>query len=64
MNDISVLAADEICLNDDEKEFKIPLVQFCEHLSFWKDVPEIKFIVHKKNVTTSAKMVIKNLRIE
>lgn len=50
----------EICLNDDEKEFKIPLVQFCEQLAFWEDVPEIKFVIHRKNVTAPAKMVIKN----
>ena len=54
----------EICLNDDEKEFKIPLVQFCEQLAFWEDVTEIKFVIHRKNVTAPAKMVIKNLRIE
>lgn len=54
----------EICLNDDEKEFKIPLVQFCEQLSYWEDVPEIKFVIRRKNVTAPAKMTIKNLRIE
>lgn len=54
----------EICLNEDEKEIKIPLVQFCEQLSFWEDVPEIKFVIHRKNVTAPAKMTIKNLRIE
>lgn len=54
----------EICLNDDEKEFKIPLAQFCEKLSFWEDVPEIKFVIHRKNVAGSAKMIVKNLRIE
>lgn len=54
----------EICLNYDEKSFKIPLVQFCEYLSYWENVPEIKFIIHKKNVSEPAKMTIKNLRIE
>ncbi len=54
----------EICLNDDEKSFKIPLVQFCEYLSYWENVPEIKFIIHRKNVTNPSKMTIKNLRIE
>ncbi|MBQ8966948.1 toll/interleukin-1 receptor domain-containing protein [Ruminococcus sp.] len=54
----------EIYLNDDEKNFKIPLVQFCEYLSFWEDVPEIKFVIHRKSVTAPGKLTIKNLRIE
>lgn len=54
----------EIPLNDDEKEFKIPLIQFCDQLSFWEDVSQIKFVLHRKNVTAPAKMTIKNLRIE
>lgn len=54
----------EIFLNDDEKEFKIPLIQFCDQLSFWENVSEIKFVIHKKNVTAPGKITIKNLRIE
>ena len=54
----------EISLSDDEKEYIIPLIQFCNKLSFWEDVSEIKFVIHRKKVTAPAKMIIKNLRIE
>lgn len=54
----------EIYINEDEKSFKIPLEQFCNHLSYWQDVPQIKFVVHRKNVTEKGNLVIKNLRIE
>ncbi len=62
LNNVDIIH--EICLNDDEKEFKIPLIQFCEQLSFWEDVSEIKFVIHRKNVTAPAKMIVKNLRVE
>lgn len=62
LNNVDIIH--EICLNDDEKEFKIPLIQFCDQLLFWEDVSEIKFVLHRKNVTAPAKMNIKNLRIE
>lgn len=62
LNNVDIIH--EICLNDDEREFKIPLVQFCDQLSFWADVSEIKFVIHRKNVTAPAKMTVKNLRIE
>lgn len=54
----------EICLNEDEKEFKLPLTQFCDSLMFWKMVSEIKFVFHKKKVSNKGKVIIKNLRIE
>ncbi|MCM1059856.1 MAG: toll/interleukin-1 receptor domain-containing protein [Eubacterium sp.] len=38
----------EIGLDDDEKNYKIPLMLFCEKLSFWKMVSEIKFVFHRK----------------
>ena len=54
----------EIYLNEDEKEFKLPLVQFCDSLMFWKMVSEIKFLFYRKKVKNKGKVVIKNLRIE
>lgn len=54
----------EIFLNDDEKTFMIPLVQFCDELSYWRNVSEIKFVFHRKKITNRCKVVIKNLRIE
>lgn len=54
----------EICLNDDEREYKIPLVQFCNIRMFWECVSEIKFVFHKKKVSNEGMVVIKNLRIE
>jgi hypothetical protein len=54
----------EILLNTDERSYKIPLVQFCDELSFWRNVSEIKFALHRKKVTQRSNIVIKNLRIE
>jgi hypothetical protein len=54
----------EILLNTDERSYKIPLVQFCDELSFWRNVSEIKFVLHRKKVTQRSNIVIKNLRIE
>lgn len=54
----------EIMLYDDEKEYRIPLMQFCDDPSFWKNVSKIKFVLHRKRVTQSGSIVIKNLRIE
>ncbi len=54
----------EILLNEDKRSFKIPLVQFCDELSFWRNVSEIKFVLHRKRVTKKSNIVIKNLRIE
>lgn len=62
LSDVDIIY--EIHLNDDERSYVIPLVQFCEYLSYWKDVPEIKFVIHRKNVTSPGKLTIKNLRIE
>lgn len=62
LNDIDIPY--EIYINEDEKSIKIPLGQFCNHISYWQDVPQIKFVVHRKNVTEKANLVIKNLRIE
>lgn len=39
----------EIYLNEDEKEFKLPLTQFCDSLMFWEMVSETKFVFHKKS---------------
>lgn len=54
----------EIYLNEDEKEFKIPLSQFCNSAQYWKSVSEIKFLLHRNKVTKSGMLTIKNLRIE
>ena len=54
----------EIYVNEDEKSFILPLNQFCNHLIQWEKVPEIKFVIHRKNVKESGMIVIKNLRIE
>lgn len=62
LDDVDMLY--EICLDDDIKSFKIPLIQFCDTLSFWKNVSEIKFVFHRKRVKNSGEIVIKNLRIE
>ena len=51
-------------LNDNEKSFMIPLSQFCEELSSWHNVPEIKFVFRKKMITQKCEVFIKNLRIE
>lgn len=67
--DIELLLEDvdvqyEIYLDDDEKQFQIPLTQFCDILMFWKSVSELKFLFHRKKVNGKGKVVIKNLRIE
>lgn len=67
--DIEILLKDvdmqyEIYLDEDEKAFQIPLSQFCDMLMFWKNIPEIKFVFHRKKVSRKGKVVIKNLRIE
>lgn len=54
----------EIFLTDNEKTYMIPLVQFCDELSFWNNVSEIKFVFHRKKITNKCEVVIKNLRIE
>ena len=54
----------EICINEDEKEFKLPLNQFCDSLMFWENVSEIKFVFRRKKVSHKTKVIIKNLRIE
>lgn len=54
----------KIFITEDENEFLIPLKQFCDELSFWNGVDEIKFVFHKKNVKEKCKIVIKNLRVE
>ena len=46
----------EICLNEDEKEFKLPLTQFCDSLMFWKMVSEIKFVFHKKRLAIKGRL--------
>ena len=62
INDIDMIH--EIWLSDDEKAFMIPLIQFCDELSFWRNVTEIKFVLHRKRVLQKGEIVIKNLRIE
>lgn len=54
----------ETLLSDDERSYRIPLVQFCDELSFWRNVSEIKFFLHRKKVYQRSNLVIKNLRIE
>lgn len=54
----------EISLNEDEREYKIPLVQFCNSLKYWEDVSAINFVFHKKKIYGKGRFVIKNLRIE
>ena len=54
----------DIYLDEDEKIFKIPLAQFCDSLLPWKNVSEIKFILHRKKVTKPSQITIKNLRLE
>ena len=54
----------EIYMNEDEKEFKLPLIQFCDSIMFWQTVSEIKFVFHRKMVSNKGKVTIKNLRIE
>ena len=54
----------EIYLNEDLREFKIPLAQFQGTFMFWKDVFELKFVFHRKNFSGERKVIIENLRIE
>ena len=54
----------EIYLNEDLREFKIPLAQFQGTFMFWKDVSELKFVFHRKNFSGERKVIIENLRIE
>lgn len=54
----------EILLDSDEKSFHIPLIQFCDELSYWKNVSEIKFVLHRKKVSKCGNLIVKNLRIE
>ena len=54
----------EIYLNEDLREFKIPLAQFQSTFMFWKDVSELKFVFHRKNFSGERKVIIENLRIE
>lgn len=54
----------EISLGEDERQYKIPLVQFCSTLKYWTDVSEIKFVFRKKKISSKGCVVIKNLRIE
>lgn len=54
----------EILLDSDEKAYRIPLVQFCDELSLWENVSEIKFVFHRKKVEGKNNIVIKGLRIE
>ena len=54
----------EIYLDNDEKSFRIPLVLFCDSLMPWKNVPEIKFVFHRRKVANPSTITIKNLRIE
>lgn len=54
----------EIMLSTDEKEYKLPLSQFCDELIYWSNVSEIKFVFHRKKVTQKGNIVIKNLRVE
>lgn len=62
INDIDMIY--EILLGNDEKAFMLPLAQFCDELSFWRNVSEIKFVLHRKKVTQKSNIIIKNLRIE
>lgn len=54
----------EVLLNNDEKSFMLPLVQFCDDLSFLHNVSEIEFVLHKKKVPQKGSIIIKNLCIE
>ena len=54
----------EIYLNEDLREFKIPLAQFQSTFMFWKDDSEFKFVFHRKNFSGERKVIIENLRIE
>ncbi|MCI8347781.1 MAG: hypothetical protein HFJ12_07585 [Bacilli bacterium] len=54
----------EIVLCNDENTYRIPLIQFCDSIRPWKKVTEIKFVIHRKRVTGSGNIVIKNLRLE
>ena len=54
----------EVYMNEDEKEFKLPLIQFCDSIMFLQTVSEIKFVFHRKMVSNKGKVTIKNLRIE
>ena len=54
----------ETYLNEDLREFKIPLAQFQSTFMFWKDDSEFKFVFHRKNFSGERKVIIENLRIE
>lgn len=54
----------EVSLDEDEKSYRIPLIQFCDSLPYWKDVSEVKFVIHRKRTSDKGYITIKNLRIE
>ncbi len=54
----------EINLSEVEKTFKIPLSLFCDELSFWKNVSEIKFVLHRRDISEQRTITINNLRLE
>lgn len=53
-----------VCLDEDEKNFTLPLLQFCDALEPWKNVTEIAFLFRSKNITEPGAVTIKNLRLE
>lgn len=55
---------EEIYLNDNQKTFRIPLIQFADSVDLWKKISEIKFLIHRKYVTAKSVITIKNMRIE
>ena len=46
----------EICLNEDEKEFKLPLTQFCDSLMFWKMVSKLSLFFIKKRLAIKGRL--------
>lgn len=54
----------DIYLSEDENSYKIPLSQFCDALTPWKKVSEIKFLIHRKKVSAPGDIIIRNLRLE
>lgn len=64
MGMLNVDMSTDIHLSEDEKMYKIPLIQFCDAITPWKNVSEIKFLIYRKKVTAPGNIVIKNLRLE
>ncbi|MDO4317901.1 MAG: hypothetical protein Q4C48_06780 [Lachnospiraceae bacterium] len=51
-------------LDTDENTYRISLEQFCNSVTPWKNLSEIKFVFQRKRVGVPGKVVIKNLRLE